>query len=98
MATYINKTQYVALQMMVAKHVGYEIGKFSHFIQNYHIYDRHIEAAYEIINKKTLDNLKPSMELDVPMYTDFYNIELNDFIVNNIEGITKIESPLEIAI
>ena len=34
MATYINKIQYVALQMMVAKHLNMEVGKFCHFIQN----------------------------------------------------------------
>ena len=97
MATYINKTQYVALQMMVAKHVGYKIGKFVHFIQNYHIYDRHIDAAKEILNITPLD-INPYFELNVSPETDFYNIVLDDFKIYNISDIKKIVSPLEIAI
>jgi thymidylate synthase len=50
MAGYINKIQYVALQMMVASHLNYKVGKFCHFIQNLHIYDRHIKQN---IRKRT---------------------------------------------
>ena len=48
MAGYINKMQYVAFQMMVAGHLGYKVGHFSHIVQNLHIYDRH--AAMELKN------------------------------------------------
>jgi thymidylate synthase len=37
MAGYINKIQYVALQMMVASHLNYKVGNCH--IQNLHIYD-----------------------------------------------------------
>ena len=33
MASHINKIQYVALQMMIASHLGYSVGKFCHFMQ-----------------------------------------------------------------
>ena len=49
-AANINNTQYVALQMMVAKHCGLKPGKFMHFVQNLHIYDKHIPIAKEILN------------------------------------------------
>lgn len=97
MATYINKTQYVALQMMVAKHLGYTVGTFAHMVQNYHIYDRHIDAAKEILSRKPLD-ISPIMKLNVPDGTNFYDIRLEDFSIENIEGIKKIKSDLEIAI
>ena len=51
MAGYINKIQYVALQMMVAGHLNYRVGNFSHMVQNLHIYDRHTEAMLELIKK-----------------------------------------------
>ena len=51
MAGYINKIQYVALQMMIAHHLGYKVGKFCHLVQNLHIYDRHIDAANEILKR-----------------------------------------------
>jgi len=47
MAGYINKIQYVALQLMVCGHLGYKPGKFCHLVQNLHVYDRHIDAAKE---------------------------------------------------
>lgn len=91
----INKIQYVAFQMMVASHLGYKVGKFSHITVNLHIYDRHINAAYEIINKTPLDK-QPSIKLK--SNKNFYDFTIDDFIIENIDGITKIESELELAI
>jgi thymidylate synthase len=95
MAGYINKIQYVALQMMVATHCGYKIGKFCHFVQNLHIYDRHIPAALEVLQREPL-SVNPS--IDLITNSDFYNINLDEFKIKNLEGIKKIESELEIAI
>ena len=92
---YINKIQYVALQMMVANHVGYKVGKFCHLVQNLHVYDRHIDAAKEIL-KRTPLNINPSIELKTN--SDFYNISLSEFSILNIDGIEKIKSIIEIAI
>ena len=50
-ANNINNTQYVALLMMVAKHCGLKPGKYTHFIQNTHIYDRHIPIAKEFLER-----------------------------------------------
>lgn len=95
MAGYINKIQYVALLMMVASHLGYKVGKFCHYIQNLHVYDRHIEAAKELLAREPLDQ-QPKLELKTN--SDFYNITLDDFKISNIKGIQKIISELEIAI
>lgn len=91
----INKIQYVALQMMIASHLGYQVGKFCHFIQNLHIYDRHIDAANEILNRTPLD-INPKIELI--SNKKFYDFSINDFKISNIEGIKKLNSELEIAI
>ena len=43
--------QYVALLMMVARHVGLKPGVFMHVVDNLHIYDRHIEQAKELLSR-----------------------------------------------
>ena len=95
MAGAINKIQYVALQMMIASHLGYKIGKFCHYVHNLHIYDRHIEAAKEILSKEPL-NIQPLIELKYEKL--FYEFNVNDFKIINTENITKIKSELELAI
>lgn len=95
MAGYINKIQYVALQMMIASHLGYTPGKFCHYVQNLHIYDRHLDAANELLEKDSL-NTQPYIKL--LNNKNFYEFNIEDFEIGNIEGITKIISPLEIAI
>lgn len=62
----INATQYAMLLMMVASVTGYEPGKFTHFIQNMHIYNRHINIAREMLSRKPTGNpiikMKPEKE------------------------------------
>ena len=107
MAGYINKIQYVALQMMVASHVGYKVGKFCHLVQNLHVYDRHMDAVKEILDREELSipskNTQPTFireypSLELTTNLDFYNITIDDFKVKGIEGIQKLSQKLEIAI
>ena len=107
MAGYINKIQYVALQMMVASHVGYKVGKFCHLVQNLHVYDRHMDAVKEILDREELSipskNSQPTFireypSLELTTNLDFYNITIDDFKVKGIEGIQKLSQKLEIAI
>jgi len=93
-AGYINKIQYVALQMMVAAHCGYDVGKFSHMVQNLHIYDRHIDAAKELLNKSA-QNFQPSITLKSKK--SFYEITPDDFVIDYAMT-DKLKSPLELAI
>ncbi len=95
MAGYINKIQYVALQLMVCSHLGYKPGKFCHLVQNLHVYDRHIDAANEIMQKKSLD-IQPYIKLKYDK--KFYDFTIDDFEIVNIDGISKLSSDLEIAI
>ena len=95
-AGYINKIQYVALQMMVAHHVGYKVGKFCHLVQNLHVYDRHLDSIPEILGRTNFTDINPSIELTTNR--DFYSITIDDFKISGIEGIQKLSSKLEIAI
>jgi len=95
-AGYINKIQYLALQMMIAGHCGYKVGKFCHFVQNLHIYDRHFDGVEEILNKTPIVDKLPYIELIENK--NFYDYTIDDFQIYNIEDITKIKSKLELAI
>lgn len=47
----INEVQYAALLMMIAKHCKLKPGKFTHFVANEQIYDRHIPAAQKMLKR-----------------------------------------------
>jgi len=95
LASHINKVQYLALQMMVAGHLDYKVGKFCHLMQNLHVYDRHFDALNEILAREPLD-VQPTIVLK--SNKNFYDYTIDDFEITGIEDIKKIESPLEIAI
>lgn len=83
-AGFINRMQYVAFQMRVAKHCGYKVGKFNVFVQSLHIYDKHIEQVQETISrihqlKKREVQSQPKLILNVPDGTNFYEIKVSDF-------------------
>ena len=91
----INKIQYVALQMMVAGHLGYKVGKFCHFVQNLHVYDRHMDALNELLDREPLD-VQPKLILKENK--NFYEYTIDDFEITGIENIKKINSSLELGI
>ena len=77
-AHHINAMQYVALQMMTAKHFGWKVGKFFYFINNLHIYDNQFEQAEELLRREPSD-CQPHLVLNVPDGTDFFDIKPEDF-------------------
>lgn len=95
-AGYINKIQYLTLQMMVAGHCGYKVGKFCHLVQNLHIYDRHFDGVTELLNRTPLETDLPYIEL--LENKNFYDYTIKDFKVINVDRIIKINSQLELAI
>jgi thymidylate synthase len=95
-AGFINKIQYLALQMMVAGHCGYKVGKFCHLVQNLHIYDRHFDAANELLNREPFENGYPYIELIENK--NFYDYTIEDFKIYNTENIKKLSNKIELAI
>ena len=82
-ANAINKIQYVALMMMVARHVDLEPGVFCHYVNNAHIYDRHIDQVKELIERneqKDGENIKLVLN---PDKKDFYSFTIDDFTLEN---------------
>lgn len=104
----INEVQYAALLMMIARHCGYIPGRFTHFVANEQIYDRHEEQAramlkrYEEANDIWVpdyidkDEPKPMLILN-PAKTDFYDITIDDFEMLNYNPI-KPQLKLELGI
>ncbi|MEQ9809833.1 thymidylate synthase [Streptococcus jiangjianxini] len=77
-AHHINAMQYVALQMMIAKHFGWKVGKFFYFINNLHIYDNQFDQANELLNREA-NICQPRLVLNVPDKTNFFDIKAEDF-------------------
>lgn len=68
---------------MVAKHTGYKPGKFTHFVANEQIYDRHLDQAEEL-SKRHGSELNPMLVLDTDK-TNFYDFTIDDFVMKNYE-------------
>lgn len=93
-ANNINNIQYVALMMMVAHHCGLKPGKYLHFVQNCHIYDRHIPIAEEFINRPVSDK-QPKLIFN-PKSDNFYDFTIDDFSVVDYEPQPKVFVPIAI--
>ena len=104
----INEIQYAALLMMIARHTGYRPGVFSHVVANEQIYDRHMEAAREILSrfdKVIYESLfssgsayeNPSMLHLNPEKTNFYDMAIDDFTMENYSPL-KPQLKLELGI
>jgi thymidylate synthase len=82
----INEIQYAALLMMIARHTGYKPGMFTHVVANEQIYDRHADAAEEMLKRykdhypegTVIKGPKPNLVLN-PEKTNFYDFTIEDF-------------------
>lgn len=78
----INVIQYYAMQLMIACHCGYEVGKLRYSIGNAHTYDRHFEAVDELLEREPQEGT-PELILTCPKGTNFYDITIKDFKLVN---------------
>lgn len=106
----INEIQYAALLMMIARHTGYEPGCFTHIVANEQIYDRHMDAAEEMLKRYKELEQKESDETLVENHwdiyprliinenkTNFYDFIIEDFVMVNYNPI-KPQLKLELGI
>jgi thymidylate synthase len=100
MVSSINPTQYVMFGMAVCGHltqatgIKHTLGIFTHHVQNLHVYDRHLWAIDELLNRETRE--QPKIELLVNK--NFYDYTIEDFKITLPEGIEKLSKQLELAI
>ncbi len=85
-AHHINAMQYVALQMMIAKHFSWKVGKFFYFVNNLHIYDNQFDNAEELLRREPT-NCQPRLVLNVPDGTNFFDIKPEDFELLDYEPV-----------
>lgn len=101
-AGHINQMQYLGLAMRIAKHFGYQIGKFGHFIQNFHVYDRHLDNIYIIQDRLNSEKIFYQFDgdikyyIDVPDGTNFYDITWKDFKLENYNPIVEKEEEVKL--
>lgn len=81
-AHHINAMQYVALQMMIAKHFGWKVGKFFYYVNNLHIYDNQFDQAQELLRREP-SNCQPRLVLNVPDGTNFFDVKPEDFVLKD---------------
>ncbi|MCR4252690.1 thymidylate synthase [Streptococcus uberis] len=86
-AHHINAMQYVAFQMMIAKHFGWKLGKFFYFVNNLHIYDNQFPQAEELLKREESD-CHPQLVLNVPDGTNFFDIRPEDFELLDYNPVT----------
>ena len=76
----INTIQYFFLQLMIAQVTGLKPGKFTHIVNNLHVYDRH---------EKLVEQLKYAEMFEIPTVwinpeiTNFYDFTENDIKLEN---------------
>lgn len=93
-ANNINNIQYVALMMMVAKHCNLKPGRYTHFIQNTHLYDRHIPIAKEFLERPVSEK-QPKLMFE-PKSDNFYDFTIDDFRIEDYEPQPRVK--IDIAI
>jgi thymidylate synthase len=98
----INEIQYAAFLMMIAAHTGYTPGVFTHIVANEQIYDRHIDAAHEMLRRydefypegSQVKAPNPSLFLNTDRTNNFFEFTIDDFAMfayNPIKPQLKLE-------
>lgn len=91
----INSFQYYVLLRMVAQVTGYKAGKFVHFVQNLHIYDRHTEIVQEVMAEDA-SKKGPSLILN-PDIKNFDDFSIDDFKLEGYDpSMKKYDIPIAI--
>lgn len=87
----INQVQYCGFLIAIANHLNYVPGKFTWFADNVQIYDRHIEQAKEMLNRKSIEC---NPKITVTKNKSFWNLDVNDFQITDLpKDIIKTQNP-----
>lgn len=74
----INQLQYCSFLIAIASHLGYVAGKFTWFVANVQVYDRHLKQAKEMLKRESID-CNPM--ITVTEGKSFWDLEVDDFAV-----------------
>ncbi|MBR2712563.1 MAG: hypothetical protein IKE73_02515 [Bacilli bacterium] len=76
MAGCINQTQYLMFLYMMAKNFNMKPGRFTWFYNNIQVYDRHFDAAKELLKRDTVE-CNPKIEVNENV-NNFYDMKVED--------------------
>ena len=86
-----NVACYATLTQMIANETGLELGEFSHYINDAHIYVNHIEGLEKQITREPFP--LPSLEIEKK---PFWDLKFEDFSLNNYEHHPVIKFPVAV--
>ncbi len=90
-----NTTQYSVLVHLIAQVTGLQVGKFTHVINNAHIYENHVDALKEQITRK--DQILPSPTLWINKdITNFYDFTIDDIKLIDYKHLGKLKMNVSI--
>ncbi|WP_405101755.1 thymidylate synthase [Oceanobacillus sp. FSL H7-0719] len=93
-ANNFNVVEYSLLLHMVARHTGYKVGELIHVIGDMHIYNKHEEQAYDLLNRTP----KPAPKLIIDeTVNNFFDFKAEHFKLENYEY-NKPQLEIEVAI
>ena len=72
----INQVQYAVFLCLVARHFGYTAGRFTWFVDNIQIYDRHVEQVKQMLERESVE-CSPYVWIN-PEKKSFYDITIDD--------------------
>jgi thymidylate synthase len=76
---------------MIAMETGLEVGEFSHYINDAHIYENHIDGLKEQLTREPLP--LPSLEID---NKPFWDLKFDNFTLKNYEHHPVIKFPVAV--
>ena len=86
-----NLACYATLTQMIAQETNLELGEFSHYINDAHIYENHIEGLKEQLTREPLD--LPELQIK---NKPFWDLEFEDFKLINYEHHPIIKFPVAV--
>ena len=86
-----NLACYATLTQMIAQETNLELGQFSHYINDAHIYENHIDGLKEQLKREPLD--LPQLHIQ---NKPFWELEFEDFELNNYEHHPIIKFPVAV--
>lgn len=90
-----NMTQYATLLCLIAQVSGLKPGRFTHIINNVHIYENHVEALKTQLARRDQALTAPKIWIN-PDVTDFYAITPDDAKLEGYEHLGKLA--MEVAV
>jgi thymidylate synthase len=89
-----NTVSYAILTHMIARHLELEVGTFTHFVQDLHLYNKHQQFVNVLLTRESKQAPKLTINPDVK---NFYDFTVDDFKLEGYEPHPQIKG-IEVAV